>query len=232
MWTIMILGIETSDILLSVAFVENDQVFAEYNHEIPKQHASLIGDVVDKCGSFLSDNQLASNNFIDDIELIAVATGPGSFTGLRIGLSYAQGLCVGGNIPIIGVNNHQILADNCPYGCNSLFTLIDARRDEVYLAVMTLEDESYFKIKEHNIVLKKNLINDIPEKSILIYKDKNCLDNSIKQSLLTRQISIINSAQYSAALAAMIGWKKYQKYGADKLSDIEPLYIRPFAGVV
>ena len=54
----MVLGIETSDLLCSVAFVEIDQVMVEYNHEIPRQHASLIGTLVKKGGKFLSENKL------------------------------------------------------------------------------------------------------------------------------------------------------------------------------
>ncbi|MEJ2542636.1 MAG: tRNA (adenosine(37)-N6)-threonylcarbamoyltransferase complex dimerization subunit type 1 TsaB [Calditrichaceae bacterium] len=129
----MILGIETSDLLCSVAFVENDRILAEYNHELPRQHASLVGSLVENGGKFLTDNKLASENFMDDLKLVAVSIGPGSFTGLRIGLSYAQGLCLGKNIPIVGISNHQVLAEYCPDDSNKVFTIIDARQDEVYL---------------------------------------------------------------------------------------------------
>lgn len=227
----MVLGIETSDLLCSVAFVENNQILVEYNHEIPRQHAALIGSLVEKGGGFLSYNERVSQIFINDIELVTVAIGPGSFTGLRIGLSYAQGFCLGKNIPIVGINNHQILAKSCPCGYDSVFTIIDARRDEVYLARMTLKNKVYFEIEEYNIVAKKNLIHKIVEKSVLIYGSNTTLDDSITLALLGKQICIINSARYTAALVAKIGWQKYQQNGTDELSEIEPLYIRPFAGV-
>lgn len=227
----MVLGIETSDLLCSVAFVKIDQVMVEYNHEIPRQHASLIGTLVKKGGIFLSENKLVSANFMDDIELVAVATGPGSFTGLRIGLSYAQGLCLGKNIPIIGINNHQVLAENRLYGYNSFYTIIDARRDEVYLAKMVLNDKKYFEIEEHSIVEKINLAGKITENSTLIYRCNTILDDSITGALLNKQVNIINSARYSAAITAKIGWQQYQYAEGDDLSELEPLYIRPFAGV-
>ncbi len=227
----MVLAIETSNLLCSVAYVKNDLILVEYNHEIPKQHASLVGSLVEKGGEFLSANKLISPNFIDDLQLVAVSIGPGSFTGLRIGLSYAQGLCMGKNIPIVGVNNHQILAENCPCGYKSfVFTIIDARQDQVYLGKM-IRNYTYFEIEDHRIVDKRTLADEIPENSVLIFSGVACLNEWISNDLLKRKISIINSARYSAALTAKIGWQKYQEKGADNLAELEPLYIRPFAGV-
>jgi tRNA threonylcarbamoyladenosine biosynthesis protein TsaB len=227
----MVLGIETSDLLCSIAFVKKDQILAEYNHEIPRQHAALIGNLVERCGKFLTDSNLASPNFIDDIELVAVAIGPGSFTGLRIGLSYAQGLCLGKDIPIVGINNHQILAEDCPHNYNSVFTMIDARQDEVYLAKMIRKNISYYEIEEHNIVNKNTLTDEITENSALIYGRNIDLNDTITKELLEKHIYITNSARYSAAITAKIGWKQYQQVGDVDLSELEPLYIRSFAGV-
>jgi len=209
----MVLGIETTDLLCSVAFVDNNQVLVEFNHEIPKKHAVLIGTLVEKGGIFLSECNLVSKNFIDDLELIAVAIGPGSFTGLRIGLSYAQGLCLAKNIPIIGINNHQVLAESCPYNYSSVFTIIDARRDEVYLAKMRLNKNKYYEIESHSIINKKNLVDEIPENSALVYNINTELDNSITKTLIKKQINIVNSARYSAALTARIGFKQYKLFG-------------------
>ena len=226
----MVLGIETSDLLCSVAYLKNDQILAEFNHEIPRQHAALIGSLVEKGGKFLSENKLASQNFMDDLELVAVSIGPGSFTGLRIGLSYAQGLCLGKNIPIVGISNHQILAESCSYGLKSVFTMIDARQDEVYVAKMTRKS-SCFEIEEHQIAEKKNLAVELEEESALIYGAGTLLEDSIIDELQKKQICLIYNARYSAALTAKIGMLKYQQGGADDLSELEPLYIRPFAGV-
>lgn len=227
----MVLGIETSGLLCSIAFVKNNQVLLEYNHEIPRQHAVLIGSLVEQGGDFLQNNNLIEQNFIDDLKLVAVAIGPGSFTGLRIGLSYAQGFCFGKNIPIIGINNHQILAESHPYGYDSVFTIIDARRDEVYLAKMSTMNNAYFEIEKHNVVNIKNFADEIIEESTLIYSKNTILNDSTIKILSKKRVNIIDFASYSATLVAKIGWQKYQQVGADNLSELEPLYIRPFAGV-
>lgn len=227
----MILGIETSDLLCSVAFIMDDQLLAEYNHEIPRQHAAILGDLVEKGAEFLSENHLIGPNFTDDIKLVAVSIGPGSFTGLRIGLSYAQGFCVGKDIPIIGVSNHEILANFCPPGYTTVYTLIDARREEVYLAQLTLNTNNYFDIVLHNIVSRNELADHINENSVLIYGKSSILENKIITKLSKKQIIIIDSAHYSAARTARIGELKYRFQGMSDLSELEPLYIRPFAGI-
>ena len=123
------------------------------------------------------------------------------------------------------------MAENCLYGYNSFYTIIDARRGEVYLAKMALNDKKYFEIEEHSIVEKINLAGKITENSTLIYRCNTVLDDSITGAILNKQVNIINSARYSAAITAKIGWQKYQYSGGDDLSELEPLYIRPFAGV-
>ena len=227
----MILGIETSDLLCSVAFVNDGRTLAEYNHEIPRQHASLLGILVEKGVAFLDSSHLGDQESSNSIDLVAVALGPGSFTGLRIGLSYAQGFCAAGNIPIIGVSNHEVLAGYCPYGSETIYTIIDARRDEVYLARLVLNDDKYYDITSHDIVSKTKLADRIEERSIIIYDRNTILNEDVIGSLLKKQIIIIDSAKYSAAMTARIGGVKFKFKGSDNLSDLEPLYIRPFAGI-
>jgi len=227
----MILGIETSGLLCSAAFVKDNQILGEYNHEIPRQHASILGNVIETGGRFLASHNMASDNFMDDIELVAIAIGPGSFTGLRIGLSYAQGICLGEKIPVVGISNHQILAVYGAYKFENVYTTIDAHRDEVYLAEMALKDENYFEILTHEIINKQDgIVKRMPVNSCLITANKEILDQPVCEELRGKQIDIING-RYSAAMVAKIGAYKYREYGGDKLSELEPLYIRPFAGV-
>jgi len=227
----MILGIETSDILCSVAFWDEGRILAEYNHELPMQHASIIGQLVENGLEFLSGSPMKKKYTADDIELVTVGIGPGSFTGLRIGLSYAQGFCYGRNIPIVGISNHQILASLRPLNASEVYTIIEARRDEVYLAKLELGKQNYSVISTHAIVAKTQLPDQLPGKAVLLYKKDLILDNAVIESLTRKSIVICNHLKYSAGTLAALGSIKFQSDGGDDLAEIEPLYIRPFAGV-
>ena len=99
----MILGIETSGILCSIAWYENEHILLEYNIERNQVHSNVLADLFNNGMNHL-------NKRANDISLASIGCGPGSFTGLRIGMSFLKGLCFGSDIPIIGVSNFNVLA--------------------------------------------------------------------------------------------------------------------------
>ncbi|MGD9488273.1 MAG: tRNA (adenosine(37)-N6)-threonylcarbamoyltransferase complex dimerization subunit type 1 TsaB [Calditrichaceae bacterium] len=227
----MILAIETSDVLCSVAFWDEGKILAEYNHELPMQHATLVGYLVNNGLEFLGGKLRARKYLIDDISAVAVGIGPGSFTGLRIGLSYAQGFCFGNEIPIVGVSNHQVLAVQRIPSIRRVFTIIEARREEVYLAEHAFLEDKYPEIKTHQIVKKANLNAVIPTGSQVICNRTLKLDQAIIDQAEKRKIELISHGSYSASILAEIGLHKFGLKGSDSLTELEPMYIRPFAGV-
>lgn len=128
-----ILSIETSTDVCSVAMSENGQcIFKQEDHGGPN-HAVSLGVYIDEALSF-------TDNHAIPLGVVAVSCGPGSYTGLRIGISMAKGVCYGRNVPLLAVPtlevmcvpvllNHEIEEDAllCP--------MIDARRMEVYSAI-------------------------------------------------------------------------------------------------
>ncbi|KAA3614893.1 MAG: tRNA (adenosine(37)-N6)-threonylcarbamoyltransferase complex dimerization subunit type 1 TsaB [Calditrichaeota bacterium] len=215
----MILAIETSSTLCSVSFWENGKTFAEYESDAPMQHATLIGQFVEKGLKELKNPP----------RLVAVAIGPGSFTGLRIGLSYAQGFCFGREIPIVGVSNHQVLASQKISKTKETFTIIDARRNEVYLAKH--KNDEIFEIESHQIIAIENLVEHIPTSAQLIGQQGIAIPENIVSELNEKGIDLKLDVKYSAAKVAQIGKIKSEKIGNDNIETIEPMYIRPFAGV-
>ncbi len=227
----MILAIETSDVLCSVAFWDEGKILAEYNHELPMQHATLVGYLVNNGLEFLGGKLRARKYSIDDISAVVVGIGPGSFTGLRIGLSYAQGFCFGNEIPIVGVSNHQVLAVQRIPSIRRVFTIIEARREEVYLAEHEFLENKYPEIKTHQIVKKADLNAVIPTGSQVICNRTLKLDQAIIDQAEKRKIELITHGSYSASILAELGLHKFGLKGSDSLSELEPMYIRPFAGV-
>lgn len=150
-----ILCIETSGKFCSVALVHDG--LAEFNREdnVEMNHARAIGPFVESCMDEARRKEWK-------IDAVAVSIGPGSYTGLRIGLSMAKGLCFSLKVPLIGVSTLMILAVKAMFrnfeweGTEILVPMIDARRMEVYTAAydfrldplispkpMILDEDSY-----------------------------------------------------------------------------------------
>ena len=131
-----IILIETSTALCSVALAEDGRIFSYVESETPRAQASLTAPFVKQV---LDADGLA----VSDCDAVCVGKGPGSYTGLRVGVSTAKGLCFGAGIPLIAVGTLDTLVYQAsgegllPEGCRYVVPMVDARRMEVYTAVFT-----------------------------------------------------------------------------------------------
>ncbi len=131
-----IILIETSTSLCSAALAEDGAVVGERISDEPRSHASKTAVFVKE----LLDERGIS---VADCIAVAVSKGPGSYTGLRVGVSTAKGLCFGAGIPLISVGTldtlvwQAITEGSVPEGCRYIVPMIDARRMEVYTGVFT-----------------------------------------------------------------------------------------------
>lgn len=131
-----ILNIETSTDVCSVALTQDGQVLEHHEDYEGHNHAVVLSRFVESCMAYAKTREL-------NIDAVAVSIGPGSYTGLRIGLSEAKGLCFGLSVPLIGVNTLQLLVVSAMFANffdedNLLYVpMLDARRSEVYTAVYT-----------------------------------------------------------------------------------------------
>lgn len=128
-----ILNIETSTNVCSVAVTFDGMVLCHREDFAGHNHATLLSGFIKDCLDHIAAHEMK-------LDAVAVSIGPGSYTGLRIGLSEAKGLCYALNIPLIGIDTLKIMAVEVMFGCNiegdELFVpMIDARRMEVYTGV-------------------------------------------------------------------------------------------------
>lgn len=130
----MILNIETSAKICSVALCENMETVYSLQSEGEMEHSTKLAPYVEQCMNYLRMRER-------ELDAVAVSIGPGSYTGLRIGLSTAKGLCFSLSKPLIGINTLEILAvkalfKSMEWEGNELYVpMVDARRMEVYTAI-------------------------------------------------------------------------------------------------
>lgn len=129
----VIINIETSTDVCSAAFTAEGQILTHYEDFGGRNHAALISGYIKSCLDFAAEHEIKP-------EAVAVSLGPGSYTGLRIGLSEAKGLAYALDIPLIGVGTLELMATRVMFSTldidpETIFVpMIDARRMEVYTA--------------------------------------------------------------------------------------------------
>lgn len=135
-----ILAVDSSGLVASVALVENDNLLAEYTVNYKKTHSQTLLPMLDEIVS-MTDMDLKS------VDAIAVAKGPGSFTGLRIGSATVKGLGLALEKPVIGVPTVEGLAMNL-YGTDAVICpLMDARRNQVYTGIYKFQEDELQVVK-------------------------------------------------------------------------------------
>lgn len=128
-----ILAIETATAACSVAVTDGERVLAELTLEVPRAHSTRLMPLVAQA---VSDSGLAKT----DLDLIAVGVGPGSFTGLRIGLATAKGLAFALDKPCVGVPTLKSLAYGTGAQMGLVLPVLDAKRGQVYAAAYVAGD--------------------------------------------------------------------------------------------
>ena len=214
----VILCIETATTNCSVAIAVDGKIIAleeDNNHQY--SHA-------EKLHLFIDEVLAKSGTLKPSLQAIAVSKGPGSYTGLRIGVSAAKGLCFAMDIPLISIPTLEALAHQAVIENGLIIPMLDARRLEVYAAVFSSENDQIRETKAE--VLDKNsyydylkinnvcFIGDGVEKFKALCKHKNAIFMEAK----------LPSAKQMVALAEI----KYRKNDFEDVAYFEPYYLKDF----
>lgn len=152
-----ILSIDTSASVASAAVTEDEKLVCEIIVNNKLTHSQTLMPMID---SVLKQSETE----LSEIDLIAVANGPGSFTGLRIGVSTAKGLADALKKPVVGISTLTAMAYNLPY-CEYLITpIMDARRSQVYNAVYRWKGTKLEEIEPPRALSVEELIEELKEK--------------------------------------------------------------------
>ncbi len=213
----IILNIDTAVETASVCLSENEDLMGLAINDQQKDHASWLHPAIKK---LLSDNNMS----IQDIEAIAVTIGPGSYTGLRIGLSAAKGLCFALEKPLISVNTLEMMADPVEKRTGELVCpAIDARRMEIFTA---LYDEHMAEI-----IAPTAMVID-PNSFVTILENKRIVFIGNAVNKLEKQIvhpnASFNKFIANASHLAPLSAQRFEDKKFDNLAYTEPFYIKEF----
>lgn len=213
----LILNIDTSTENASICLAENGlSLYLSFNPD-QKEHSSWMHVEINAA---LKDTGRA----ISDLQAVAITAGPGSYTGLRVAMASAKGLCYALNIPLIAINTLDAMAFSMQTGKGGfLCPMIDARRMEVFTAVY---DHALNPILAPcAMILEDNYFAGYLEKGHIIFSGNG--SHKLK-NLVDHPNAVFAEIPFNAAILGALSYKKYVKKEFSDLPYSEPIYIKDF----
>lgn len=215
-----ILAVDTASPVSGVALSDNGMLKYEYTADHGRTHAVKLPGMID-C-------MLRESGWrIGDIDGFAVSVGPGSFTGLRIGISTVKGLAFAGEKPVAPVSTHDALANQCAGLDTLVCTLVDARKKEVYAALYRQESGRMNAVDPPRVAAPDAVLADIGETCFFIGSGallyRKAIENTLgrKARIAPEEMNILRASTIArlghAALAAGAGRSPH---------EVIPVYIR------
>ncbi|ROR21900.1 tRNA threonylcarbamoyladenosine biosynthesis protein TsaB [Mobilisporobacter senegalensis] len=218
-----ILGIDSSGLVASVALVSDDIMIAEYTINYKKTHSQTLLPMLDEVVQMIGLS-------LDEIDAIAVAAGPGSFTGLRIGASTAKGLGMALNKPLISVPTVDGIAYNL-FGTDKLICpIMDAKRNQVYTGLYEFNEDKLHAIQEQKAISIDEIIEEINQlgraviflgDGVPVYKEQ--IMNKVK---VPHYFAPAHLSKQRAGAVAALGAIYYSEGRIETAADHQPVYLR------
>ncbi len=222
-----ILNIETSTEVCSVALTSEGQVLDHRENYEGQTHATMLSQYVKEMLDYARSREIK-------LDAIAVSIGPGSYTGLRIGLSEAKGLAFGLNVPLIGVNTLQLMAVSTMFNHfideeNVLYVpMIDARRMEVYTAAYAPSLEAV--LEPQAMILDEHSFDALLDKGHTLILMGNGSDKA--RQVLTRDgVSFVEGVKPVAVDMMALAEKAYREQDFIDVAYSTPLYLKEFQAI-
>jgi len=215
-----ILAIDTSNYALGIAVIDEEKVIGEYITNVKKNHSIRVMPSIE---TLLKDCDLKPS----DLTKIVVAKGPGSYTGVRIGVTIAKTLAWTLNIPLVGVSSLAILASSVGrYFQGSVSPLFDARRGQIYTGLYQYEGKAFTSVFEDQIVLSKDwaaTLKEFTNPILFVGNDlplhKSILTETLGSQALFAEITEHNPRPSELALLGM-------NMEGEEIHSFVPNYIR------
>ena len=218
-----LLAIDSSGLVASAAIVEDDTLIAEYTVNYKKTHSQTLLPMIDELVQMTEQP-------LDGVDALAVAEGPGSFTGLRIGAATVKGLGLALQKPIIPVPTVDALAYNL-YGCEKIICpIMDARRNQVYTGLYRFENGKMQVIHEQWIAVMEKLcemLNELGLPVVFLGDGVSVYQNQIAEQLtVPYEFAPTHCNKQRAAAVAALALVLYRKGICQTAAEHEPVYLR------
>jgi len=214
-----ILGVDTSSKVATAAICEDDKLVCEFILNNKMTHSQTIMPIIDEC---LKNSELSA----EDIDVFAVSEGPGSFTGLRIGVTTIKGLAHAVNKPVVGVNTIEAMAYNLPFCPYVISPIMDARREQVYNAIYKFDGEVLCEIKDPRAISIQELLDELDkmgENAVFLGDGVPVFKEKIKEVLGEKALFAPYNANMQRASSVCLAARNKEAIHYSKLS---PIYLR------
>ena len=215
-----ILGIDASSKFLNIAFSEDEDIIREEFHLLDRRHAS---ELVPKVKELLKKSRVPINK----IDAFVIGLGPGSFTGLRIGVSAVKGFGMASGKPCIGIASIDSIACNAIDCGVDIVPVIDAKRGQVYAAIYRRNGKSVIRRSDYLLLPVEKLMKNI-ERDALFLGDGLILYEDKIRSLNKKAVFLEEKYWYpGAGNLIKLGFSKIKKVKKTNLDKLTPLYLYP-----
>jgi tRNA threonylcarbamoyladenosine biosynthesis protein TsaB len=224
-----ILHLETATKVCSIAIAKDGELISHKETTVANSHSSLITGFVD---DVVKDAGITLN----DLSSVCISMGPGSYTGLRIGVSTAKGFCYALGIPLIAINTLQSMANFYATNNTEMLTdetllcpMIDARRMEVFTALFN-RDAAFVKDTSADIIDEESFKKELSNHKIIFFGDgaEKCKNSLSHCSNAIFNIEFLISSRGMVSLA----WEKYQSKEFVNVAYFEPFYLKDFLATI
>jgi len=228
----LILNLDTSTLVCSVALASGHKLTGIRESHDDKSHSRQLGIFIQE---LLKENKLE----VSSLDAVAVSKGPGSYTGLRIGVSTAKGLAYGSNIPLIGIGTldalaegairHQEISNILEKNRNTLLCpMIDARRMEVFTALYTSTGQQVKEVSAE--IIDAESYHERLEKGPIVFFGNGAV--KCRETITHTNAIFINGLETSAEYMVPLSEKSWQQKKFEDIAYFEPFYLKDFIATV
>jgi tRNA threonylcarbamoyladenosine biosynthesis protein TsaB len=215
-----ILGVDTATTSCSVAIVDKTSLLSEFTIDREETHSKHLMEMIQTAVRMAGLN-------ISDIDGFAVTRGPGSFTGLRIGISTIKGLALASEKPIVGVSSLETLAFQVSYSRDLICPILDARKGEVYFSRYRFQNGHLKKQTKECVAPPDKAIDDLNEFCLFVGNGALLYKEMILEKMgeFASFAPMIHNTIRASSLA-YFSMKNFENNDTDDIKDVLPYYIR------